>query len=487
MTTTIGIDLGTTNTVCCTIERGSFRFLNFSGKTLLPSVLMFRNGKLSIGEKARKKSILYADHCIISSKTHIADFSKKWLIEDKSFCATDVAVQILTHVYSQAVRQLKAEGNIEAVITVPAYFTANQINEIKKAGELAGFTVKQIIAEPVAAAVAYGFDDAHNQKLAVIDIGGGTFDVSILQVDNLEYTNLATEGDRYLGGDDFDKILFEMCLKKIRQTAGGVDLADEDEPGLSSEDFLRARQRLLMECELAKIELSEAEDVLIEISNLFEHRGKPYHFSLTVSRDDFEAECSVLLNKIQRIVKNCVSKTGDSPSDIDKVILVGGTSYMPVIRNFVADFFNKQPYADMDLSKLVAMGAALVADDEKNGIQIRDIITHSLGIRLKDDRFSKLLEKDKFYPISNSDIYSTVSDYQEAVEIKIYEGEDENDINNNTYYGCFSLENIESAPAGVPEIKVSFYFDKSRDLHVKAEDLRTGSNGSILVQMNKEQ
>ncbi|MDM8535981.1 Hsp70 family protein [Desulfobacterales bacterium HSG17] len=480
----VGIDLGTTNSACCALINGKFKFLKFRGKELLPSAILWQDGKLTVGEKARKKSVIYSDNFIKSSKTFMGNFKKKWTIEDRNFSTTDVASEILSHIKKAAEKYFETNQKITSVITVPAYFTANQINETKIAGENAGFIVKQIITEPVAAAIAYGFEDQINQKIFVVDIGGGTFDVSILEIDGNKYQTLAIEGDNKLGGDNFDEVILEMCFKKIRQTAG-LDLSSMEKTALPKNDFLQARQRLIIESEIKKIELSEVENVEIEIPNLFNYKEKPYNFSLSLSRDEFQEEAKYLLNKIRRTIKKCIDDVSISSSDIDKVILVGGTSYMPIIQNYIKELFGQKPYSDMDLSKLVAMGAALVADNENDTIKVRDIISHSLGIEIIGKEFARILYKNDNYPISKSEIFTTTVDYQENIDVRVFEGEDEKFVDNNEFYGNFILNEIERARAGSPQIEVSFMFDRSRDLHVIAKDLRTGSKKSKTIKIDK--
>ncbi len=486
MEITLGIDLGTTNSVCCSLVNGKFDFLKFRGRDLLPSAILWKDGKLTVGDKARKKSIIYSSHFIKSSKVFMGDMEKKWRLDDRDFSPTDVAFDILKHLRENAEKYYRTDRKFTSVITVPAYFTSNQINETKKAGENAGLIVKQIITEPVAAAVAYGFENRENQKLFVVDIGGGTFDVSILEIQENVYNTIAIDGDSKLGGDNFDEVVLEMFFKRIRQTAG-IDLSTHEKSELPKGEFLQVRQRLIMEAENAKIELAETEAVEIEIPNLFKYKEKPYNFSLKVSRKEFEEEARPLFNRMNRIIQDCVNKARLVPSDIDKVILVGGTSYMPIIQDYMKDLFGKKPFSDMDLSKLVAMGAALIADDERDGIQVRDIISHSLGIELIGEKFARILHKNEHYPVSNSDRFTTTLDFQEKINIRVFEGEDKDFVKNNEFYGGFVLSDIEIAKAGVPKIEVTFHFDKSRDLHVTARDLLTGSEEfkTITIDKNK--
>ncbi|MGA1871394.1 MAG: Hsp70 family protein [bacterium] len=481
----VGIDLGTTNSACAAIVNGKFDFIKFKGgKQLLPSAILWQDGQLTVGERAKKKSVIYPDNFIKSSKIYMGDFDKTWEIEGRTFTPTDVAAEILTAIREEAEKKYDPDGKITAVITVPAYFSSNQIGETKKAAEMAGFDVKQIITEPVAAAIAYGFDDDVDQKLFVVDIGGGTFDVSILEVKGNKFETLAIDGDKRLGGDDFDQVLMDMCVSYIKESTG-VDLSSPEECELEREEFSRARQRLILEVELKKIELSESEEVEIEIPNLFTYDDKNYNFTMPVSRQEFEEASSHLFSKIKSITQQCLEEASMEPSDIDKVILVGGTAYIPLIQSYVKDLFNKDPYADKPLENLVVMGATLIADDEHDSITVLDIISHSLGIEVVGKEYEKILVKNDKYPLSKAKVFTTSVDYQGAVSIAIFEGEDEALVDNNEFYGWFYLDNIEQALAGVPRIEVEFSFDKSRDLLVTAKDLNTGSEKSKTIAINK--
>ncbi len=481
MAISVGIDLGTTNSVCCALINGTFHFLNFRGnESLLPSAILWRKGTLTVGEMARRQSVVYAENFIKSSKTFMGDFGKQWVIEGRIFSPTYVAIEILSYIRKEAERTFNTNGEITAVITVPHYFTSSQSKETKTAGERAGFNVKQIFREPMAAGIAYGFEDKLNEKIAVIDIGGGTFDVSILETEGNSYTTLAIDGDNKLGGDNFDEIILELCLKRIRRTAG-IDLSSHDlRSGLSKDDFSQAKQRLVIEAERKKIELSRVEAITIDIPNLFKHRD--YNFSIKISRKAFENAAKTLLRRIERKINNCLTESSIAPSKIDKVILVGGTSYIPIIQNDIRKLFNQNPYSDKDLSKLVAMGAAIIAVDE--GIEPKDIISHSLGIELFDGTFYKILKRNKSYPISVTKIFPFPGRDPNKFVLNIFEGEDKFVIN-NAFYGRLELKGIADIRNGGARVKVTFAFDKNRDLHVTAKDMESGDQRSKTIKIAK--
>lgn len=475
----VGIDLGTTNSVIAYFENGSIEYLRFRNQESISSVMLYKDKKITIGDIAKKKAVSNPSHFIKSSKTFMGDSGQSWNIDDKIFTPTDVATEILKEIKKTLDKKFSNVVEFITVITVPAYFTSTQIDETKKAGENAGFTIKQIITEPVSAAVAYGFEDELNQKLFIVDIGGGTFDTSILKVSNKEFETLAVDGDNRLGGDDFDNHILEFLLKHIRKEKG-VNLASFQKSGIPQDEYNKAKQVLITKAEDIKKELSEYEEVEIEISNLL----SGYNLSTKITRNKFEEISSISIEKIKRTIKKTLDDSQYTPDDIDKVVLVGGSSKIPIVRKFVTDLFGKAPYSDKPLDKLVAMGAVIVAQDD-NAVSIKDIISHSLGIELINENFSPILKKNQNYPISHTETYTTSMDFQSSVDVNVFEGEDEENVNNNDFYGGFSLENIEQAPAGVPQIEVTFEFDKNRILKVTAKDLKSGSSKSENIEIDK--
>ena len=476
----LGIDLGTTNTVCCRFDN-SLDFVKFKGKELLPSVLYYRDGKIMVGDSARKKALTYPENVIMSSKTFMGEDDKVWEIQDRKFTPTEVAENVLKEVVKE-VKKVYGADECAAVITVPAYFTSKQYRETEKAAEAAGIEVIEILPEPMAASIAYGMDENDNQKIFVIDLGGGTFDVSILSIDGNEFKTINVDGDRKLGGDDFDTALVELCLRQIRRDTG-VNLSNEDKSGLDAKLYQQVMRKLQFECEKAKVELSAMEETEIIIPSLIPRDNGAVNFQLKITRDEFVDRSEELLDRIEAIIKRCLNDADCSADEIDKVILVGGSSNILAVRNLVERIFSQKPYSDKDLSKLVAIGAAIKATGDKTlikdkVIKVTNILSHGFGIRIVNDRFSIILQKGTEYPVKMSDTYTTVSDYQETISVKIYEGEDTEDISNDFYYDEYDHTGIERAPAGVPQLEVTFDFDKNRVLHVSSRDLRTGTKGN---------
>lgn len=482
----LGIDLGTTNTVCCRFDN-TLDFVKFKGKELLPSVLYYRDGKVVVGDSARKKAITYPDSVIMSSKTYMGDDDMIWELQDRKFTPTEVAENILKEVVKEAKKAFGAE-ECAAVITVPAYFTSKQYRETEKAAEAAGLDVIEILPEPMAASIAYGLDENEDQKIFVIDLGGGTFDVSILSINGSEFKTINVDGDRRLGGDDFDQTLVELCLRHIRRSTG-INLSSVEKAGFDNKLYQQIMKKLQFECEKAKVELSAMEETEIIIPSLIPRGSESLNFQLKVTRDEFTERSEELLGRIESIIKRCLSDADHSADEIDKVILVGGSSNILAVRDLVEKIFDQKPYSDKDLSKLVAIGAAIKATGDKTlikdkVIKVTNILSHSFGIKIVDDRFSIILPKGTEYPCRLSDTFTTVSDYQSAVNIKIYEGEDTEHISNDFYYDEYKHEGIEKNRAGVPQIKVTFDFDKNRVLHVSSIDLKTKTTGNKEVKIH---
>ena len=467
----IGIDLGTTNSVACTISNGRFEFLKFSGKDLLPSAILVDKGKITVGAAAKRKSQLNADHYISSAKTHMGDYSYSRTIDGRIFTATDVAAEVLKEIYKAARKFFGNDEEIQAVITTPAQFSFIQNEETKKAGEMAGFKVKQILEEPVAAAMAYAFENTQPQeKIYVVDLGGGTFDVALLEARGKNfYKTLMKDGNRSLGGDNFDKAVMNLMMSEIRKTIG-VDLSTREKSGLGANDHAKTRQKLCIEAEKIKCALSHSKSEQVDIVNLFPYQGGLYDLHMTITREAFLTEAAPHILEVENVIRRSFEDTDFSEEDVDRVILVGGSANMPFVRDCVQKLFHKEPYSNMDLSKLVAMGAAILADDElSNGIEQHNIISHSMGIELIGNRMEIMLKKNEEYPCENTQTFYTVYDYQESVDIRAYEGEDTEDVFQNRYIGGFVLDDIKRAPKG-KEIEVRFRFDESSILHVMAKD-----------------
>lgn len=479
----IGIDLGTTNSVAATLKNGRYEYLKFNrDEELLPSVLLLKDNKLTIGSRAKKRAVIYAENYISSAKTYMGEIKPRWSIEGREFNPTDVATEVLREIYKAARKFFDNDEPIQAVITTPAYFSGSQNAETEKAGVAAGFIVKQILAEPVAAALAYAYgENKSNEKIYVVDLGGGTFDISIIEnLGDNHFQTLMKGGDRKLGGDDFDAVLVGHMINHIRRDIG-VDLSTVEKSGLDQASYSSARQNLQEKAEETKCVLSDAFTCEVNCLNLFPYKGKGYNLEMTITRDTFLECAEDLIKRIQKLIKNSFNDLEFGKEDIDKVILVGGSCKMPFVRDFVTDFFGKKPYDNKDLSKLVSMGATLLACDEStDGIKFKvdDIIAHSMGIEVVGDKLAILLPKKTVYPCKNTQIFTTVRDNQDSVDINVYEGEDEDDIANDQFYGGFTVNDIQIARAGVPEIEVTFEYDASCILHISARDLCTGASGS---------
>lgn len=478
MSNYIGIDLGTTNTVCCTVTRGKFDFIKFRLKDILPSALLYKDGKVTVGEKARKKAVVFAENYLGSTKTFMGDHGKSWQLEDRLFTPTDAAMEILKEVKAAADTHFSNGEKMAAVITVPAYFSSNQFDETRRAASGAGLEVMRIITEPVAAAIAYGFEENVDQRLFIVDIGGGTFDVSVLEKKDNQYQTLTIDGDKHLGGDNFDAVILDFFYSEIRKNFG-VDLSNLKKSGLPADAYYQARQKLINEAETCKIELSACEECDVQIPNLFSNKGTNVNFSTKISRKQFEEKSATLMNKIKKTIENTLNGNSLSSGQIDKVILVGGSANIPMIYNYIKELFGRSPYSDKDLSRLVAMGAALLAQNQDRAIttriDIKDIISHSLGIETVGNKFEKILEKNSFYPITRAKLFTTIMDYQKTVTINVFEGENCDNAESNEFYGGFDLPDIEKEKKGVPRIEVTFEFGKDRILYVKARDLKTNS------------
>ncbi|MBQ9486786.1 MAG: Hsp70 family protein [Selenomonadaceae bacterium] len=492
----IGIDLGTTNTLACQVDGGKPIIIKIKGSKMLPSVLHVDKDKnIVIGKRAKKLGVLDPKNTIRSSKTYMADAKKKWTVGGLTFTPTEVATEILKEVKAQVIEKLHLEKDtkINAVITVPAYFTGNQKDETKKAGVAAGLNVIQIITEPMAAAVAAVRELELNEKIFVVDLGGGTFDISVLQADraNNTYRAIDLAGDKKLGGDDFDKMLYDYFIGIIQDDLG-IDLSSQKKSGLTESDYNSMTGRIREAAETAKIDLSENTEYTIDLANLFFHKGRNYDFNTELTREDFENICKPLFDKIISRIKKFIAESDRfKVSDIGTIILAGGSCYIPKVKADVEKIFNKRADSQLNLDTLVVVGAAIVADPNLISKPIvEDILAHSLGIEVispdgKKLILSKILNKGEKYPCESSKIYTTTDDNQTTVPIFIYEAgsdaEDVEDIDAHEYYGDVSLENIAPAPAGVPNIKVTFRYDISGTVVVEAQDEQSGVKNIIEI------
>ena len=495
----IGIDLGTTNTLVCYEKKGKPVTIHFPGSgEMLPSVLYVKeNGEYVIGKQAKELIIPDPENGIYSSKTFMGDFKKTWKCRNHDFTPTDVASEILKEVYKTVAKKLKLEPDktINAVITVPAYFNSNQNDETRKAGEAAGFNVLRIITEPMAAAVAAikELNLESDGKVFVVDLGGGTFDLSVLKPDHVNhtYTAIDIDGDRHLGGDDFDILLYQRFLHNIEEKIG-IDLSSQKNSGLSYKSYYSMIGRLRRAAEQAKINLSTEDIWTIDEANLFTFNGKNFDFTQSITRREFDNICKPLYTKITDRIEKFISISKKFRLDeIDYIILAGGSCYIPKIQEEVERIFKKKVNTEIDRSKLVVIGACIVAKDGMAAININDIISHSLGVEVVNPSnnlpiFSKILQKGDIYPCEKTKEYTTTSDNQTSICVNIYEAgsdyEGELSIEKHDFYGSLMLEGIAEAPAGEAKIAITFSYDKSKVLTVTAKDTASGKSQSVKVQ-----
>lgn len=493
----IGIDLGTTNTLACYLKNGRPDLIRFAGKTILPSVLYSdENGNIIVGKNAKKRGVVDPQNVIRSSKTYMADSKKTWTVGDKTFNPTEVATEILKEVKKQTLKKLKCppDTTVNAVITVPAYFNGNQKDETKKAGAAAGLNVLQIITEPMAAAVAAVRELELNEKIFVVDLGGGTFDISVLEADqaNHIYRALDIDGDRRLGGDDFDKLIYNYFIGIIQDDLG-LDLSSQKKSGLDYNEYYSMTGRILEEAEKAKVDLSDSTTCEVIVPNLFNYNGKNYDFNIEITREEFDNICKPIYDKIISRIKKFISESDKfKVSEISTIILAGGSCYIPKVREEVEKIFGKKADAQLDLDTLVVIGACYVAESINGALEIhpQDILSHSFGVEVlspdgKKMILSKILNKGDEYPCEESKVYTTTQNNQTTVPIYVYEAgddaEDVEDIEAHDYYGDVSLENIAKAPAGVPKIEVTFHYDISGVVVVTAQDENSGVKNIIEI------
>ena len=495
----VGIDLGTTNTLACYLKRGRPNLIRFPGSgKMIPSVLYVDEEEgVIVGKKAKERGVLNPLNVIRSAKTYMANAKKKWRIENKEFTPTDVATEVLKEVKSQILKkfQCSPDTTVSAVITVSAYFTGNQKDETKKAGIAAGFNVMQIITEPMAAAVAAVRELGLNEKIFVVDLGGGTFDISVLEADQATHTYRAldTDGDRKLGGDDFDTLLYNHFIELIKEDLGLKDLSTQKASGLDFREYYSMTGRVREAAELAKIDLSNDDKVDINLPNLFSFGGKTYSFKSELTREDFDAICQPLYDKITSRIKKFIENSDKfKVEEISTIILAGGSCYIPKVREEVEKIFGRRADTQLNLDTLVVVGACFVAESI-NGLvpeKIHDILSHSLGVEVKSPIskkmiLSKILNKGDVYPCEFTKVYTTAQNNQTTVPIYVYEAgsdaEDIEDIDAHEYYGDVSLENIEKAPAKVPQIRVTFSYNKDGTLFVTAQDEKSGVKNLIEI------
>ena len=472
MSKVIGIDLGTTNSCVAVMEGGEAVVIaNAEGNRTTPSVVAFsKTGERMVGQVAKRQAITNPDRTISSIKREMGS-DHKVNIDGKAYTPQEISAMILQKLKSDAEAYL-GQPVTEAVITVPAYFTDAQRQATKDAGKIAGLEVKRIINEPTAAALAYGVDKEQAQKIMVYDLGGGTFDVSILEIDDGVIEVLATAGNNRLGGDDFDQCIMKYLVSEFKRT-DGIDLSGDKV----------AMQRLKEAAEKAKIELSGVTSSNINLPYITADATGPKHLDVTLTRAKFNELTGHLVDATMGPVRQAMSDAGLKPSDLAKVLMVGGSSRIPAVVEAVKNFTGSEPFKGINPDECVAMGAALqagVLTGDVKGLLLLDVTPLSLGIETMGGVCTRLIERNTTIPVKKSQIFSTAADNQTSVEVNVLQGEREMAQYNKTL-GRFNLDGIAPARRGVPQIEVTFDIDANGIVNVSAKDLGTGNAQHITI------
>lgn len=472
MAKTIGIDLGTTNSCVAVIEGGEpVVIANAEGSRTTPSVVAFsKDGERMVGQVAKRQAITNPDKTVSSIKREMGS-SYKVNIDGKNFTPQEISAMILQKLKADAEAYL-GETVTQAVITVPAYFTDAQRQATKDAGKIAGLDVKRIINEPTAAALSYGVDKENDQKVMVYDLGGGTFDVSIIEMGDGVQEVLATAGNNRLGGDDFDKRIIDWMVNEFK-TSDGVDLSSDK----------MAMQRLKDAAEKAKIELSGVTQAAINLPFITADASGPKHMDLTLTRAKFDELTADLVEATMGPVRSALSDSGLQISEIDKVLMVGGSSRIPAVQDAVKKLIGKDPFKGINPDECVAIGAAIqagVLGGEVDGLLLLDVTPLSLGVETMGGVMTKIIDRNTTIPTKKSQIFSTAADNQTQVEINVLQGEREF-ARDNKQLGLFALTGIAPAMRGVPQIEVTFDIDANGIVNVSAKDLGTGREQAITI------
>jgi len=475
MAKTIGIDLGTTNSCVAVIEGGEpVVIANAEGSRTTPSVVAFaKNGERLVGQVAKRQAVSNPDHTIASIKRKMGS-SYKVNISGKEYTPQEISAMILGKLKKDAEAYL-GETVTQAVITVPAYFTDAQRQATKDAGKIAGLDVKRIINEPTAAALSYGVDKENDQKVMVYDLGGGTFDVSIIEMGDGVQEVLATAGNNHLGGDDFDQKIIDWLIQSFKSDTG-IDLSGDK----------TAMQRLKDEAEKAKIELSGITTAAINIPFITADATGPKHLDYTLTRAKFNELTADLVEKTMGPVRQALKDSGLSISEIDKVLMVGGSSRIPAVQDAVKSLIGKDPFKGINPDECVAMGAAIqggVLGGEVEGLLLLDVTPLSLGVETQGGVMTKIIERNTTIPTKKSQIFSTAVDNQTQVEVNVLQGEREF-AKDNKQLGLFKLDGILPAMRGVPQIEVTFDIDANGIVNVSAKDLGTNREQHITITSN---
>ena len=471
----IGIDLGTTNSCVAVMEGGEAVVIaNAEGARTTPSVVAYsKTGERMVGQVAKRQAITNPDRTVSSIKRHMGT-DYKVTIDGKAYTAQEISAMILMKLKADAEAYL-GEKVTDAVITVPAYFSDAQRQATKDAGTIAGLNVQRIINEPTASALAYGVDKEDDQKVMVYDLGGGTFDVSIIEMGDGVQQVLATAGNNRLGGDDFDQRVINWMVDEFKKDSG-VDLQADK----------MAMQRLKEAAEKAKIELSGMTSSAINLPYITADATGPKHLDLTLTRAKFNELTSDLVDATMGPVKQAMSDAGLKPGDLHKVLMVGGSSRIPAVQEAVKAYMGVEPFKGINPDECVAIGAAIqggVLNKEVQGILLVDVTPLSLGVEVQGGLFNKIIDRNTTIPVKKSQIYTTAADNQTSVDVHILQGEREFAKDNKTL-GLFKLDGIPAAMRGVPQIEVTFDIDSNGIVHVSAKDLGTGKEQTVTITSN---